>query len=808
MKKLIFILLAILIALVLVVGFVGWRQVTLAWPQTDGQIKLDGLQGEVTVIRDKRGVPHIYASSTHDLFMAQGFIHAQDRFWQMEFWRRIGSGRLSELFGEATLDQDRFLRTLGLVPAAQLTWEALDADTQAALEAYAQGVNAYIEQNKNRLPLEFRVLGLTGVKFTPEPWTPINTLTWGTLMAFNLGGNYRGELRRAQLLDRFGETWMRELMDIPYDQNHPTIVSQAIDWDRLNLDAVASLPENMPLGAGDGVGSNNWVVSGELTDTGAPILANDPHLGIQMPSIWYENGLHCRPAGADCPYNVVGFSFASAPGVIIGHNDAIAWGVTNVGPDVQDLYVERLNPENPDQYEVNGQWQDIMWREELIYVAGQEEPERLIVRETRHGPIINDLAPGSNGDWAYGWQPLALQWTALGVNRVFQSVLHLNRARDWESFRQALTYWDAPSQNFVYADQEGNIGYQMPGLIPVRAQGDGSMPVPGWNDDYAWTGFIPFDELPSSFNPPKGYIVTANNQVVSPDYPYLISKEWAPGYRAQRIVDLIEAAGTLSVEKMGQIQGDNANLVAAEVIPHLRDVPLDRPEVAAQRDKLLSWDLQQDPDSGEAAFYEDFYYHLMPAVFEDELGDLTPGYGSSGKRVLASVIGNPDSHWWDDVNTRKRETREEILARALDKAYDDLVQRLGDDPAKWRWGDLHQATFRNETLGKSGIAAIEAIFNRGPAEVGGGNAIVNATSWGGEEPRPFEVSWLPSMRMIVDMADLSRSLVTNTTGQSGHPYHPHYDDQIQQWATIQYAPMLWTRDQVEANAEGTLLLTP
>ncbi|NOX61741.1 MAG: penicillin acylase family protein [Chloroflexi bacterium] len=808
MKKVFIVSLAALVALALIVGFWARWQVTLAWPQVDGQLQLAGLQDEVTVIRDKRGVPHIYASNAHDLFMAQGFIHAQDRFWQMEFWRRIGMGRLSELFGPASLEQDRFLRTLGLVPVAQMTFDALDADTKAALEAYAGGVNAYIEQNSDRLPLEFRVLGLTGVNFTPEPWTPINTLTWLTLMSFELGGNYRGELRRAQLMDRFGETWMRELMDIPYDQERPSIVSQDIDWRKLNLDAAISASASLSLASGEGIGSNNWVVSGDLTDTGAPILANDPHLSIQMPSIWYENGLHCQPVGADCPYNVVGFSFASAPGVIIGHNDAIAWGVTNVGPDVQDLYVEKLNPENPNQYLVNGEWRDIMWREELIYVAGQEEPERLIVRETRHGPIINDLAPGSASDWTYGWQPLALQWTALGVNRVAQSVLLLNQARDWESFRRALTYWDAPSQNFIYADREGNIGYQMPGLIPLRVQGDGGLPVPGWNDDYAWTGFIPFDELPRTFNPPEGYIVTANNQVVGPDYPYLISKEWAPGYRAQRIVDLIESADVLSVETMKQIQGDNANLVAGEVIPYLRDAPLERPDVAAQRDKLLAWDLQQDPDSAEAAFYEAFYYHLIPLILEDELGDLTPGYGSSSKRFLVDIIDKPESHWWDDVSTPQRETRDQILAKALGAAYDDLSERLGPDPEKWRWGDLHTATFRNQTLGQSGIAPIEAIFNRGPQEVGGGNAIVNATAWGGKEPNPFEVVWLPSLRMIVDMADLSRSLAINTTGQSGHPYHPHYDDQIEMWAAVQYAPMLWRRDQVEADAEGTLILTP
>jgi len=808
MKKILAILLIGLLIIVVIAGLVAWRTVSAPWPKTNGELSLPGLHDTVTILRDQRGVPHIYASNSHDLFMAQGFVHAQDRFWQMEFWRRIGAGRLSELFGESQVDTDRFLRTMGIVPAADATWDALDEETQAALQAYADGVNSYISQNKNNLPLEFKVLGLTGVKFTPEPWTPINTITWTTMMSFDLGGNYKSELRRAQLLDRYGKTWMRELTDLDYSDS-PTIVPAGIAWDKLGLDAaMASLPKNLLVSGGDGVGSNNWVVAGSHTDTGMPLLANDPHLSMQMPSIWYENGLHCQPVGPDCPYDVVGFSFASAPGVVIGHNQRIAWGVTNVGPDVQDLYVERINPDNPNQYDVNGHWQDMAVRQETISIAGKDKPLVIPVRSTRHGPIINDVAFGTNSDWAYGWQPLALQWTALGVNRIPQSILGINRASNWSSFREALHYWDAPSQNFVYADMDGNIGYQMPGIIPIRAQGDGSLPVPGWNDDYSWTGFIPFEELPTAFNPPQGYLITANNRVAGPDYPYFISKKWAPGYRAQRIADLITSKDKLSISDFKQIHGDNANLFARDIIPALAEVPLKRSEVAAMRDKLLRWDTQQNPDSSEAVFFEDFYYHLTPAIYKDELADMAPDPTSSTKQMIDGLIKQPDSHWWDNVQTPELETQNDILAQAMNEAYDDLAKRLGKDDGKWRWGALHTVTFRNQTLGKSGVGVIESIFNRGPFETGGGNAIINATSWGGEEPNPFEVVWLPSMRMIVDISDLSRSLTINTTGQSGHPYNKHYDDQSASWATIQYRPMLWDKAQVEKQAEGVLTLTP
>ena len=810
MKKTLAILAIALIILFAVVGFVAWRTVSSPQPKTKGALTLPGLQDEVTVIRDKRGIPHIYASNTHDLFMAQGFVHAQDRFWQMEFWRRIGAGRLSEIFGEGQLDTDRFLRTLGIVPAAQRSYDALDAESQAALQAYAQGVNAYIDQNKNDLPLEFKVLGLTGVSFTPEPWEPVDTITWATLMSMDLGGNYKKELKRAQLLDSFGQEWMAELMNQSGKEEYPTIVSQEIDWHGLGAAAtLASLPDALLLGSGDGIGSNNWVISGDHTDTGMPLLANDPHLSIQMPSIWYENGLHCQTVNDACPYDVVGFTFASVPGVVIGHNQRIAWGVTNAGPDVQDLFVERINPENPNQYEVNGQWQDMDVHREAIPVAGQDDPVFVTIRSTRHGPIINDVAYGPNGDWAYGWQPLALQWTALGTNRLLQSILGINRATDWDSFREALQYWDAPSQNFVYADVDGNIGYQMPGLVPIRAQGDGTLPVPGWNDDYAWTDFIPFDELPTLFNPPEGYILTANNRIVGPDYPYLINKYWLTGYRAQRIKELITSKDILTVDDFKQFHGDNLNLFARDILPELADMPVERPEVAALRDNLQQWDGQMSKDSAQALFFSAFYYHLLPRLFEDELGDSAPRiWDDNAKQLVEEILAQPDSHWWDNVNTPETETRDDILAQAMNDAYDDLIERADKNPDSWRWGALHTATFRNQTLGESGVAPIEAIFNRGPVGTGGGDAIINATSWGGEEPTPFEVVWLPSMRMIVDMADLTRSLTINTTGQSGHPYNKHYDDQMEEWANIQYQPMYWDRAQVEANSEGTLTLKP
>ncbi len=803
MRRVLLVAIGVVVVVVVLALFLVRRQITLAWPRTSGTLQVAGLQDKVTVVRDQRGIPHLYASNPHDLFMAQGFVHAQDRFWQMEFWRRIGEGRLSELFGESQLDTDRYLRTLGVMRSAQLSQDKIDDEARAVLQAYADGVNAYIDQNKGHLPLEFRVLALNGVKYTPEPWTPLNSLTWATMMAYDLGGNYDSELNRAELASRYGETWMRELTYVPYSSDKPVIVPSAVAWDKVDT-AMLAAPKGIAMGAFDGLGSNDWVIHGSRTTTGKPLLADDMHLGIQMPSIWYEIGLHCQPVSDACPYNVVGYSFASTPAVIVGHNDRIAWGVTNVNPDVQDLYMERINPDNPNQYEVDGEWVDMEIVQDSIKVAGKDQPVPLTIRRTRHGPILNDVGSGTASKWAYGWQPLALQWTALEGNRVLDAALGVDQAGNWDEFRAALQNWDAPSQNFVYADVDGNIGYQMPGLIPVRANGDGMVPVPGWTDDYAWTDYVPFEELPHAFNPDQGFIATANNRPAGPDYPYFLGNEWDPGYRAQRIVQMIEAKDKIGIDDIKAIHGDDANLFMGEIIPLLRDIRLDRPEVAKARDMLLKWDLQETMNSPEAALAEAFWYFLPTATLADELGDKT----TRDRLFFRELVKDPSAHWWDNVYTPEVETRNEVFAQALDEAYDLLAARQGNDPAKWRWGAIHTATFANQSLGKSGIGVIESLFNRGPYETSGGGAIVNNTGWSTDEKSLFQVQGLPSMRMIVDLSDLTHSVTTNTTGQSGHPYHRHYDDQIDQWRTIGYAPMYWDRAQLDKVSEGTLTLTP
>jgi len=810
---------------VLVVAAGGFATYTVrrSFPQTGGSLKLAGLQAPVEVFRDAYGVPHIYAGSVTDLFMAQGYVHAQDRFYQMDFWRHQTSGRLAELYGDGLVGTDKFLRTVGWRRIAEQEYAAATPETKRLLDAYAAGVNAYLQRRSAAdISLEYSILGLTGLgNYTPEPWSPADTLAWGKAMAWDLGGNLDAEIMRAALLQALGPEKTAEFMPPVFDSLHPVIVPDpAVEAAALNGLHTQLAAVNQTLGGYfEGIGSNNWVIAGSRTTTGQPLLANDPHLGLRQPSIWYEIGLHCQPVTAECPYDVRGFSFAGVPAVIIGHNNRIAWGFTNVNPDVQDLVIEKINPANPNQYEANGAWVDMDVRDETIQVLGGAS-ETVTIRSTRHGPIITeayglaDLAAQAGLDPANHYA-LALRWTALQPNHLFQAVFKLNLAQNFDDFRAALKDFAAPSQNMVYADVDGNIGYQMPGLIPIRAAGDGTLPVPGWTDEYEWTGYIPFDELPFSYNPPQGYIATANNAVVGPDYPYLLSTDWDPGYRAARIVDLIEAQPKISVEYIQQMQGDDLSLGAQAIMPYLLAVSFDDPKLAAALDQLRGWDFQQTLDSQPAAIYMSFLNHLVADTFND---DLPEGYAAGGGPdnwvTLRGLLTKPTSDWWDSQPTPAVEQRDDILRQAFTEGYAALEQRLGSNAAGWTWGALHTTTFENETLGRSGVGPIEAIFNRGPYATAGGASLVNAT--GGSLARDdddaafntFAVGSGPSMRMIVDLSNLDQSLTIHTTGQSGHAYAPHYIDFADAWRLIQYHPMLWSRATIEAGAEAHLTLTP
>ncbi|MFQ5923193.1 MAG: penicillin acylase family protein [Anaerolineales bacterium] len=806
LSRLLIVLLVIFAVVALAVAAFRFLVAPRAFPQVDGTLTLASLDAPVDIYRDSFGIPHIYASTEHDLLLAQGFVQAQDRFWQMEIQRRLATGRLSEIFGEDLLDADRYFRTLGLHRAAAIEVESMDDEDLAGHDAFAEGVNAYLETHGGPRGLEFTILGLQGIRFEPDQWNPLHTLVSGKLVAWFLRSNADQELARAHIAARLGAPAIEELMPA-YDLDFPIIVPSTLAESTLE-----SVPEiafsRYPWASGQGLGSNSAVVSGDRTATGAPLLANDPHLGIMMPSIWYEVGLHCEPLGPECGLNVVGASFPGIPGVIIGHNDRIAWGFTFLKGDHEDHFIERLNPENPNQYEFRGEWLDMEIVREEIGVEGQDEPVIVDVRKTHHGPIINDVAGGIEQDWNYGWEPLAYSWTALEPGTIHKTFLRLNRAQNWDEFRDALQYLDIAGQNAVYADVEGNIGYQATGRYPIRAGGDGIMPVQGWTGEFEWTEFIPYEELPSAFNPPEGYVATANNAVVGPDYPYFIGVDWDRDYRARRLVELLEADDSVSVQDMQAIQRDSNSLYSQDILHHFLSL---QPSDSKQRqalDILRAWDGREDRDSSGAAIFETLRLRLIENMFADELGDQLMDRASGQAIFLAArnLLNEPDSTWFDDMRTTEIEVRDDILLQSLEETVDELSDALGNKPADWRWGDLHQASFENQTLGQSGIPPIEWIFNRGPVEVDGGLETLFRSRYDINEP--FGVIALSSYLQIVDLGDMSRSLSIHTTGQSGHPFHPHYDDMIDPWRNHQYHSMLWTLDQVEAGAESHLELMP
>ena len=811
-------------------------------PDHDGTVRLEGLNAPVEILRDGQGVPHIYAANLHDLFFAQGYVQAQDRWWQMEVWRHTASGTLCELVGrnDAALQADLYIRTLGWRDVAVAEAIALDETTRARLQAFADGVNAYLsDRSPSELAFEYRMLGLTGITFEIAPWTPVDTLVFAKLMAWDMGLEESKDVLRAALYERIGpertDAWLAPPW--PYGER-PTIV--APEDLLIKTDAVSEPSAGSPpsigtstvraldsiaevLGTGPGGGTNAWVVSGEWTRSGRPLLANDTHLGIQMPTVWYEIGLHCA-GGEDPAFDVVGFAFPASLGVVVGHNGRIAWGISNAFPDVHDAYRLRIHPDDPLRYEWNGGWREMTVRVETIAFGDGSEPVVFRVRETHLGPITTDNRWDPDSGTVSGFEndaPLAQRWTALDPGTISRAVLSLDRAGDWDSFRNALRDWDVPAQHFVYADVEGNIGYQLAGRIPIRAGSfDGLVPAIGWTDEHEWLGFLPFDLLPHVLNPAGGAIVAANHAPVPEAYyddlaeqlgegpNYVLNAEMDYGYRAARVHELLVAGAPHDIESFQAIQADTKLLSVDEIMPYLAAVELEG-DAAKLREWLLAWDGRFDPASARAVLYALFWDALVRNVFADELGsDVQLVGGDREMRAIACLLERPDDPWWDDVMTEDAvETRDEMLQRSFAEAQRTAAARYGADRADWSWGSVHVATFVSRPLGQSGVGIFERLVNRGPISVGGMTDTISNTRWN-VSADTFEVKSIPAMRMVVDLSDPSRSVAIHSTGQSGHPFASDYDSMIDEWKAVRASPMLWWRAEIEDAAVDRLVLRP
>jgi penicillin G amidase len=833
---------AVGLALVLVVALVtGVVLVRRPFPQTSGSAELAGLGGDVEVVRDDHGIPQLYGDSVEDLMRAQGYVHAQERFFEMDVRRHATAGRLAEMFGEKALESDEMVRTMGWRRVAEQELALIKPETRAALEAYADGVNAYLDQHSpSQIAVEYTVLNAGGLDYRPEHWTAVDSLSWLKAMAWDLRGNMTEEIDRVLALADHSAEQVQELYPAyPYDEHAPIvgqgavvdgIFDQAATQDATRkpqrpaytagaqraLSRLQAGLERMPtlLGRGDGIGSNSWVVDGDHSATGEPLLANDPHLDASLPGVWMQMGLHCRTVSEDCPLDVAGFTFSGVPGVIIGHNADIAWGFTNLGPDVTDLYLERVQG---DRWRYDGKLRPLRTRTETIKVHGGDDVE-LTIRATKHGPLLSDVsdqladvgeAARVDGRPDGETYAVALEWTALHPSATADAVLELDTATGWDSFRAAAADFAVPAQNLVYADTQGHIGYQAPGRIPIRKSGnDGLLPVAGWRPENDWTGdYVPFDGLPNVLDPEEGFIVTANQAVIGRDYPYRLTDDWDQGYRSQRIRDRLSQEGELSVDEMLDLQLDDQNPMGPVLTPYLLDVKLPRGYYSAGKRLLEHWDFGQPADSAAAAYFNVVWRNLLRLTFQDELPeDQWPDGGDRWFAVVSHLLEHPSDPWWDDRSTTGVETRDDILAEAMTAARDELTRRQDVSADEWSWGRLHRLDLHQAALGESGIGPVEWLVNRGPWEVGGGSAAVDAASWDASEG--YAVTSAPSMRMVVSVGDFDKSRWINLTGVSGHPFDDHYTDQTDLWAEGETLPWPFTSSAVHDAAEDTLTLTP
>jgi penicillin G amidase len=797
---------AVVIVVVAALAAAFWYR-DASQPRIDGRVALAGLSAPVDIVRDAEGIPHIFAKSAGDAYFALGFAHAQDRLWQLELNRRIPAGRMAEILGPNALDTDRFLRTLGVRRNAEKILANLSADTRAALDAYARGINAYLENRSGPLPPEFILTGAPA----PGPWQPVDSIGWQTMMAWDLGANWTQELLRMRLAQRLSLAQINEFLP-PYPGD-PVLQTQ--DYTGLyrtltgttgQLAAVAAIA---PPSYVDGMGSNNWVVAGGLSETGKPLLANDPHLGLSAPALWYF--AHLSAPGL----NVIGATLPGIPSVVLGRNDRIAWGFTNTAPDVQDLYIERINPDDRGQYQTPDGWAEFKRRTETIKVKGKPDVT-LEVRETRHGPVISGALPIiDKAALDAGKYVVAFAWTALRADDLtLQAGMKFNRAANWQQFLEGAKDFGSPQQSIVYADIDGNIGFIAPARVPVRkAENDlkGLAPAPGWETRYDWDGFIPFEQLPHRYNPASQRVMTANHKIVDAGYPYFLTSEWTLPYRAQRIDALLDAKQKHSMVSFADIQKDHVSLAAQEILPLLKKTVPRSERAKAALAALDGWSGAMDAERPEPLIFNAWMRSISRQIFADELGeDLMRDYWEQRNVHLPTinVLKNKggQARWCTDRTAGKAQECGEVLSASLDAALGDLENRYGQDMRNWRWGDAHVARSEHRPFAK--VDALARFFDiRVPTP--GDTFTVNVGRHNlRDEKTPFANRHAASLRALYDLSNPENSLFIHSTGESGNVLSPLYRNYSQRWAQVEYLPMKTRREDIEKGRLGMLTLVP
>ena len=785
-------LVGFLVILVVILAAGAWLYLQESLPQLDGEATVQGISAPVDIVRDKEGVPHLFAKSDPDGWFALGYVHAQDRLWQMEFQRRVAGGRLSELMGEPAYDTDRLMRTLGLARAGRRMADAADRPTRAAFDAYAAGVNAFIA-SRPVLPVEFHVF-----RIEPAPWTAADSVAWMMVMAWDLSGNWRTELARLRLMARIGAERTAELIP-PYPGEKAVPLPDFTPLYRELAPAAKALLDISP-SREEAIGSNNWVVGGSRSETGKPLLANDPHLGLQAPALWYLAHL-ATPSG-----NVVGGTLPGLPYVVLGRNDHLAWSMTTTGGDTQDLFVERIDPKDPQSYLTPSGSAKFEVREEVIDVRG--ERRTIQVRSTRHGPVLSDISKPLAASTPKG-HVIALAWSALDAgNSTSRGGFAMSRARNAAEFVNALRDVHAPQQNWVYADREGRVGFLAPALVPVRRADNeamGRVPVPGWLAKYDWQGYVPFEQLPSTLDPKTARIVTANHKITAPGYKPFMTTDWFAPFRADRIEELLVSQPKHSIASFRRIQGDTLSPVARDLLPLALAAKPATEEGRRAVALLAGWKGDMAVDSPAALVFSSWYRELTRLVYSDELGDLfRDSWEQRGTFMLAVMKGERGyERWCDDVRTKERETCVYAAARAFDLAAADLARRYGET-SQWRWGRAHTAASDHRPFGF--LPVVRQLFNVAPETPGDSFTVNVGQFFIRDEERPFANRHAASLRAIYDLANLDNSLYMQSTGQSGNVLSPWYASFAERWAKVEYITIPTKRESI-ATAH-TLVLKP
>ncbi|MBO6782314.1 MAG: penicillin acylase family protein [Alphaproteobacteria bacterium] len=783
--------LATLVAAALGIAVLGLAAVVLVFaydaPVTGGEASIPSLGEGVTVVRDTHGVPHIFAGTRNDAYRALGFVHAQDRFFQMEFARRTAAGRLAEVVGPPGLRGDRFMRTLGVHRLAEATIENLSPEARAAVQAYTDGVNAWIDWPERRRPPEMLVLGIK-----PEPWRPADSAAWVRLMALLLSGDWRSELLRARLAHDLTPDQLRDLWpDEPEDA--PTTVTAfkglAPLWGAL-ADAVPGLF----LAAS---ASNEWVVSGDRSASGKPLLANDPHLGLSAPGMWHL----ARIVTPD--FEASGGALPGQPFFMVGQNGHMSWGLTTTHADTQDLFIERIDPENPDRYLTPDGAKSFETRIEEIAVRWSE-PERMTVRSTRHGPVISDLSEDA-ARLAGDGHVVALAFAALrDDDGTANAVYGMNSARTPEAFLDAARSFDSPMQNIAYAHTGGDFGVIVAGRLPLRKGAAGNRPVPGWTGEHDWRGFVPFEQMPQSQNPRSGMIVNANNRVAPRSYPHLISNDWPPGFRAERIEEMLAQAEQHTSDTFEAIQTDVRSLGALALVGPMLDV---LPADALHRnvaDLLADWDGEMAMDRPEPLVYAAWASALRARLIDDELGAFADNYRGLRTRVIVNILARRPQ-WCDDISTDAAETCADTVSTALEDAVDTLRAAYGDDPEAWRWGDAHAVTFAHPLL--RFVRPLAGLLSD-PLPSPGGDHTVNRGTYFSAGGGLFPHVHGAGLRAVFDMSEPGAARYMIAPGQSERLSSPHYRDLAMPWRDGRYIVLQGELETLRSNAGSLLTLTP